>query len=199
MIGPDGAFSAYNQNQNIVFRPKRNNSKRNMDDKEFFEKLATAELPEEEIKPKLTMANSKIKEAEKIEINGEDEKKEEKEKEEELEIFEGPEGQLTVDVYQTPTSFIIESTVAGVKGEDLDVAVSPDAVIVRGKRVKEERVVEKDYLCQECFWGRFSRTVILPEEIDPDKSHATLKNGVLKVVLPKINRQKSKKIKVKFD
>lgn len=120
-------------------------------------------------------------------------------KEEEIEIFEGSEGQLAVDVYETPTSIIVESLVAGVKMDDLDISVSPDAVSIKGARRKEERVEKKDYLFYECFWGRFSRSIILPQEIDAEKAHATFKNGILKIVLPKVNRQKSRKIKVKFD
>lgn len=121
------------------------------------------------------------------------------EKKDETEIFDGPEGQLAVDVYQTPTSIIVESLVAGIKIEDLDISVSPDSLIIKGGRRKEERINNKDYLYQECFWGRFSRSIILPEEVDAERANASFKNGVLKIVLPKINRQKSKKIKIKFD
>lgn len=152
-----------------------------MDDKDFFEKL-TAANENEEFEPQLAKAKSVLQGTE----------------EEAIKIFEGPEGQLTVDVYQTPTNIIIESPVAGVKSEDLDIAVNPDTVVIKGERQKYESVEEKDYLHKECFWGRFSRSVILPEEIDPDKSHASLKNGVLKIVMPKINRLKVKKLKIKF-
>lgn len=115
-----------------------------------------------------------------------------------VEIFEGPEGQLTIDVYQTPVSIIVESAVAGVEPESIDIEITPDSVAIKGKRVKKERVDEKDYLYSECFWGRFSRSIILPQEIDAEKAHASLKNGILKVVLPKVNRQKAKKLKVRF-
>lgn len=155
-----------------------------MDDKDFFEKL-TAASENEEFEPRLAKAKSAPQ-------------KTEEEKEEAIKIFEGPEGQLTVDVYQTPTNIIIESPVAGVKTEDLDISINPDTVIIKGNREKCESVEEKDYLHKECFWGRFSRSVILPEEIDTDKSHASLKNGVLKIVMPKINRHKVKKLKIKF-
>lgn len=151
-----------------------------MDDKDFFEKL-TAANENEEFEPRLAKAKSAPQT-----------------EEETIKIFEGPEGQLTVDVYQTPTNIIIESPVAGVKSEDLDIAINPDTVVIKGARQKCESVEEKDYLHKECFWGRFSRSVILPEEIDTDKSHASLKNGVLKIVMPKINRNKVKKLKVKF-
>lgn len=121
------------------------------------------------------------------------------EKKEEAEIFEGPEGQLAVDVYQTPSNIIVESLVAGIKIEDLDISVSPDSLVIKGGRRKEERINDKDYLYKECFWGKFSRSIILPEEVDAERANASFKNGVLKIALPKINRQKTKKIKVKFD
>ncbi len=109
------------------------------------------------------------------------------------------EGQLTIDVYQTPTEIVIESAIAGVKPEDLDIDVTTDSITVRGKRHHDEEVNDEDYFYRECYWGRFSRSVILPEEIDPDNATVSFKNGILKVRLPKINRRKSKKLKVRFE
>jgi len=114
-------------------------------------------------------------------------------------IFDEAEGELAVDVYQTPTSFIIESTIAGVNPEDIDISITPESITIKGKREKEQKIKTEDYIHQECYWGRFSRTIILPQEIDPDKVQANIKNGVLKVTLPKINKGKTKKIKVKFE
>jgi len=107
------------------------------------------------------------------------------------------EGQLAIDVYQTPDEIIVESTIAGVKGSDIDVDVTSERVTVRGERRKEIAVADGDYYYQECFWGKFSRSVILPQEIDPDKSTSALKNGVLTVHLPKLHRDRARKIKVK--
>mgnify|MGYP000439280407 FL=1 len=70
-------------------------------------------------------------------------------------------------------------------------------ITIRGERQKASEVEEDDYFYQECFWGKFSRSVILPEEIDPDKAHSTLKNGVLTIHLPKISRDVARKVKVK--
>jgi len=109
------------------------------------------------------------------------------------------EGQLTVDVYQNDGEIIVQSTVAGVSPEELDVNITTESVTVRGKREKEEEIKEKDYFYQECFWGSFSRSIILPQEIDPERSTAIIKNGILTIRMPKIERQKAKKIKVKID
>lgn len=115
------------------------------------------------------------------------------------EIFEEAEGELAVDVYQTPSAFVIESTIAGVNQEDIDVSLTPESITIKGKREKEQKIKTGDYIHQECYWGRFSRTIILPQEIDPDKVQASIKNGVLKITLPKISKTKTKKIKVKFE
>lgn len=109
------------------------------------------------------------------------------------------EGQLTVDVCQTDNEIVIQSTVAGVLPDDLEINITTESVTIRGEREREEKVEAKDYLYQECFWGSFSRSIILPQEIDPDRAVATLKNGVLTIRLPKVDRQKAKKIKVKVE
>jgi len=114
-------------------------------------------------------------------------------------LNEEVEGQLTVDVYQNKDEIIVQSTVAGVNPEDLEINITNEAVTIRGKREKTEQIDEKDYFYQECFWGKFSRSIILPQEIDPEKSTATLKNGILTIKMPKLNRQKAKKLKIKID
>ncbi|RJP43602.1 Hsp20/alpha crystallin family protein [Candidatus Parcubacteria bacterium] len=110
-----------------------------------------------------------------------------------------PEGQLTIDVFQTPNDIVIESAVAGVNPDDLDITATSDSITIRGERRREKEVKDDDYFYQECYWGRFSRSVILPQEVDPDGAAVSFKNGILTVRLPKLNRQKSKKLKVKSE
>lgn len=107
-----------------------------------------------------------------------------------------PEGQLAIDVYETPKEIIIKSTIAGVKPEDLDVGIEDNTVNIRGSRHNEEKVKGEDYFYQECYWGTFSRSVILPSEVDSDKAEASLKDGILTVRLPKILKEREKKIKI---
>lgn len=111
------------------------------------------------------------------------------------------EGQLTIDVWKDPIKdeLVVQSTVAGVNPENLEINITNEAVTIRGKREKFEKVEEKDYFYQECFWGSFSRSIILPEEVDPERAIATLKNGVLTIRLPKLDRKRAKKLKVKMD
>ena len=105
------------------------------------------------------------------------------------------EGQLAVDVYETEGEIVIKSAIAGVTPENLEVFVHNDMLTVRGNRPPECQDVGVRHLVRECHWGSFSRSLILPSEIDGDRIQAELKNGVLTVRLPKIAR--SKKIQVK--
>ncbi|MBU1036861.1 Hsp20/alpha crystallin family protein [Patescibacteria group bacterium] len=106
------------------------------------------------------------------------------------------EGQLSVDVYQTKKAIVIKSTIAGVKPENIDISINNDMVTIRGKREVEQTVAEEDYFYQECYWGGFSRSIILPVEIRPDKSEASLKNGVLTITLPKADKSKTISVRV---
>jgi HSP20 family protein len=110
-----------------------------------------------------------------------------------------PEGQLTIDVYQTPADIVIESAIAGVRPEDIDINVTNDSITIRGERKRENAIRDEDYFYQECYWGRFSRSVILPQEVDPDSASVNFKNGVLTVRLPKLNRKKTRKLRVRVE
>ncbi len=111
--------------------------------------------------------------------------------------LENNEGQLTIDVYQTDTDIVIKSTIAGVKPEDLDVSINNDMLTIRGERKNDEQVMEENYYYQECYWGSFSRSVILPIDVMADKIEASMKNGILTVRMPKAESNKSKKIQVR--
>lgn len=107
------------------------------------------------------------------------------------------EGQLSVDVFQTKDAIVIKSTIAGVKPEDIDISINNDMVTIRGKREIDETISEDDYFYQECYWGGFSRSIILPVEIIAEKVEASLKNGVLTVKLPKAKKTQAISVKVK--
>jgi HSP20 family protein len=109
----------------------------------------------------------------------------------------GEDGQLTLDVYQTDKEIIIKSTIAGVKPEDLDISFSNGMIVIKGERKMEEKVSDSNYFYQELYWGSFSRSVILPTEVDQDAIDAELKNGILTVILPKKEASNQRKIKVK--
>ncbi len=107
------------------------------------------------------------------------------------------EGALNIDMYQTKDNVIIKSTIAGVRPEDIDITVANDMVSIKGSRQKEENVAADDYFYQECYWGSFSRSVIVPVDIDSEHIEADLKDGILTVIVPKAAKAKTKKVKVK--
>jgi HSP20 family protein len=107
------------------------------------------------------------------------------------------EGQLTIDVYQTDNDIVIKSTIAGVKPEDLDVSINNDMITIRGERKQDEQISTDNYYYQECYWGGFSRSVILPVDVLPEKIEASMKNGILTIRLPKAATDRTKKIQVR--
>ena len=106
-------------------------------------------------------------------------------------------GELSVDVYQTPSEIIVQTMVAGVRPEDLNVDITRDTVTISGSRKESRNVKEDDYHIQELYWGSFSRTIMLPEEVDPDEAEATEKHGLLVLKLPKIDKNRQTKLKIK--
>jgi len=107
------------------------------------------------------------------------------------------EAQLTVDVYQNENEIVIRALVAGVRPEDLDIAITRDMVTISGKRVEQKEVGEDDYVYRELFWGAFSRTIVLPAEVDVDAAEASEKHGLLAIKLPKLNKDRKTKLKVR--
>jgi HSP20 family protein len=107
------------------------------------------------------------------------------------------EAELTMDVYQTPTEIIIQSFVAGLRPDDLDVTITHDMVTIKGKREDRRRVERENYFYQELYWGTFSRSLLLPQEVDPDEAEAGIKDGMLTIKLPKLDKDKVQKLKIK--
>jgi HSP20 family protein len=110
---------------------------------------------------------------------------------------ENEEAELSIDVYQTPTDIIIQTMVAGVRPEDLEISVSRDVVTVRGEREESRTIDEDNYFTKELYWGKFSRTISLPAEVEPEEVEATEKHGLLTVKIKKVDKEKKSSIKVK--
>jgi HSP20 family molecular chaperone IbpA len=174
----------------------------NSDDEKFFEGLSgasgTPDVEEAKFKTEdegeynieLAKASSSVMSKPKI-IRSKD-------KEDDVWSDGEPEGQLTVDVYQTANEIVVESAIAGVDPEDIDVNVTTDSISIRGARKREKAVRDEDYLYQECYWGKFGRSIILPQEVDPEGAEVKFKNGILTVTLPKANKKKIHKLKVRI-
>ena len=110
---------------------------------------------------------------------------------------ESQDAELTVDVFQTPDSIVIKAMTAGVDPNDLDISIARDMVVIRGHREEEKTARTDDYFVQELYWGSFSRTISLPEEVDVDESDAVCKHGLLILKLPKLDKKRQTKLKVK--
>jgi len=107
------------------------------------------------------------------------------------------EGQLPVDVYQTASDIVIRAFVAGVRPDELSVSISRDMVVIGGSREEREEAHTADYFTRELFWGSFSRTILLPNEVDVESSSAHAKDGLLTLILPKYDKGRQTKIKVR--
>ncbi len=166
-----------------------------MDKKDFFTKLideknepALSSKGLKEIDEEKSEEKPKENKAKKIKIDNTNDSPQ---------IKKAEEGQLPVDIYQTPSEIVIKSAIAGVSEKDLDITITNDLVEIRGSRESEKEVSEENYFYSECFWGNFSRSIILPVEVETNKTTASFKNGILTIRLPKSERTKTKKINIK--
>ena len=107
------------------------------------------------------------------------------------------EGQLTVDVYETDEALYIQAPVAGVRVKDIEVVLERDRITIRGKRSRTRDHKEANYFFRECYWGAFSRQIILPKEVNMEKAEAFFENGVLTVEIPKQEVQGTRKLEIK--
>ncbi len=106
-------------------------------------------------------------------------------------------GQLAVDVYQTNNDIIIKTMVAGIRPEDLDIAITRDMVTIKGSREDSSTIEDDNFFQRELFWGSFSRTILLPQEVEIEDAEATERHGLLTIKLPKINKDRQTKLRVK--
>jgi len=152
--------------------------------------------PKKRVKKEKTIKKEKEIEFKKIEVDEESSSFAQARKEgSKEEKWLGSNGQLTVDVYQTDKDFIVRSAIAGVQAKDLNISIDNDMLIIEGRREKpaEEGGV---YSYQECFWGPFSREIVLPEEIDCSRIKVSLKEGILTIRIPKVQRRTNEKITI---
>lgn len=145
----------------------------------FFERLTGSTSADEE-----TVDTRRDSMARGVKVNSKDEKEGNWIEE------ENEEAELSVDVYQTPTDIIVQTMVAGVKPEDLEISVSRDVVTIRGEREESRTIDEDNYFTQELYWGKFSRTISLPAEVEPEDVEATERHGLLTVKIKKVDKEK---------
>lgn len=105
--------------------------------------------------------------------------------------------ELAVDVSQTPNEIVIKTMVAGVNPEELEVSISQEMVIIKGSRRQSYEMEDKDFFHKELYWGSFARTILLPAEVRSEEAIAELKHGLLTIRLPKIDKQRQTKLRIK--
>src|SRR3989338_6221701 len=110
---------------------------------------------------------------------------------------ENEEAELAVDVYQTPTDIVIQTFVAGVRPEDLELAIARDMITIKGHREEHRTIDENNYFSKELYWGRFSRSISLPAEVEPEEAEATEKHGLLIVKIKKVDKEKKNNVRVR--
>lgn len=110
---------------------------------------------------------------------------------------EEPAGELAVDVYQTPDAIVVKALIAGVHPNSIDISLTREMLTISGTRQDEKEVDDEHYFQRELYWGSFSRTILLPEEVDVDLAEASERHGVLMIRLPKINKKRQTKLKVR--
>lgn len=116
--------------------------------------------------------------------------------EEPQEEFASDEGELAVDIYETPEHIVVQAMVAGVRPDALDVSITRDKCVIKGRREAPREASPDEYLHQELYWGAFSRSVVLPEEVEVEESNASEDHGLLTITLPKINKHNETKLEI---
>jgi HSP20 family protein len=105
-------------------------------------------------------------------------------------------GQLAVDVYETREKLVVKGRVAGVNKSELDVSISDNTLSIRGTLSAGNEDNVENYFLQECYWGEFSRSLVLPVPVKEDEIEAVLKDGVLTISFAKVKQDTVKKIEV---
>lgn len=113
--------------------------------------------------------------------------------------MEDYDGQLAIDVYQTGDEIVLKAPIAGVNPADLEISITDEVISIKGSRKESEEVVKENYFAQECYWGSFSRSYVLPTAVNSEKATASLKNGILTIKIPKLEKTKTRTIEIKTE
>jgi len=104
--------------------------------------------------------------------------------------------QLAVDVMETNDNLIIVAPLAGVDPDDVRVEITEDVVVIEGERENPVFNATEDYLVNECYFGPFSRSIVLPEMVNSKKAKAEFKKNVLVVTIPKLDNVRTRIVKI---
>ncbi len=112
------------------------------------------------------------------------------------EEYDAVPGQLAVDVYETEEKLVVKARTAGVNKNDLDVSIADGVLTISGTLSSGDDTAATQWHVQECYWGEFSRTLVLPVAVKEDAVEAVLKDGVLAISFDKVKQEQAKKIQI---
>lgn len=158
-----------------------------MDKKRSFWERLTGSVHDEEEEVKKTAGREK----------GEKGSRERKQEKQDWIEEENEEAELAVDVYQTDNDIIVQTFVAGVRPEDLELSIGRDMMVIKGHREESRTIDEEDYFSEELYWGKFSRTISFPAEVEPEEVEATEKHGLLTVKIKKVDKDKKNSVRIR--
>lgn len=104
---------------------------------------------------------------------------------------------IMIDMYRKNNSIIIEAFIAGVSLSDLNITATTQTVTIKGNREFLNKTNIEKYSTQEISWGKFSRSILLPYEIEINKIEATDKYGLITIIMPIIDKSYSRRVKIK--
>ena len=108
-------------------------------------------------------------------------------------------GQLSLDIFQTKLEIIIIAPIAGTSLKDINITVTDDVLTIKGTRENPHEADENDYLTKECFYGPFSRSIVLPKNANTKEISASSKQNILEIRIPKTSEEKTKVVKINVD
>lgn len=108
-------------------------------------------------------------------------------------VLAPPAGELVVDVYENDSHFTVLAAIAGVQIKDLDISVEKDMMVIKGHRQSPHEGEDRNFFAQECYWGPFSKKIVLPENVDVENADAAMDKGMLTVSIPKLAEEKKAK------
>lgn len=111
-------------------------------------------------------------------------------------LAEETDGQLAIDVYQDDHNIYVLAPIAGVNSSNVDVSITDEVLTIKGSRSAGHETGPEKHFTQECYWGPFSRSYVLPIAVTSEEAKATLKDGLLKIEIPKDAKAKTKTIKI---
>lgn len=130
-------------------------------------------------------------------VENSDKNNEEKNEEKKISTVYFDEGELKVDLYQKNNCIFVNTIIAGVNPENIFISVNSKILTIKVSRLNPNNIAEENYICEELSWGKFSRVLTLPFEVDIDRVETNFTHGILFIQLYILDKTRTKIVKVK--